>query len=45
MTYRWITYVIKFGGWVDYDEANRLRRIEKKKRKMLEVQHEQSNDD
>ena len=40
MTYRWITYVIKFGGWIDYDEANKLRRIEKKKRKVLEVQHE-----
>ena len=44
MMYRWITYVIKFGGWVDYDEVNRLRRIEKKKSKALEVQHEQAND-
>ena len=42
--YRWITHVIKFGGWIDYDEANRLRRIEKKKRKMPEVQNERNVD-
>lgn len=28
--YRWITYVKKYGGWIDYDECMRLRREAKR---------------
>lgn len=31
-TYRWVTYVKKYGGWIDYDECARLRRLAKKAR-------------
>lgn len=30
LDYIWITYVKKFGGWIEYDECNRLRREAKK---------------
>ena len=39
--YRWIVYVKKYGGWVDYDEVNRLRREAKKAKKLME---EKEND-
>lgn len=29
--YKWITYVKKYGGWLDYDVAKKLRSQEKKK--------------
>lgn len=29
-TYRWITYVKKWGGWCDYDDVNRLRKEAKR---------------
>lgn len=29
--YKWITYVKKYGGWLDYDVVKRLRSQEKKK--------------
>jgi len=29
-TYRWITYVKKWGGWRDYDDISRLRKEAKK---------------
>lgn len=32
ITYKWITYVKKFGGWIDYDECKKLRNAEKKQR-------------
>lgn len=41
--YKWITYVKKYGGWIDWDEARRLRTIDKKKRKMEEKQNEQED--
>lgn len=28
--YRWVVYVKKWGGWVEYDEARQLRRAAKK---------------
>ena len=31
--YRWITWVKKYGGWLDYDECNRLRKEEKRIKK------------
>ena len=34
--YRWITYLKKYGGWIDYDEAQKLRREEKKNKKKME---------
>lgn len=34
ITYKWITYVKKFGGWIDYDECKKLRNAEKKRKKM-----------
>lgn len=29
-TYRWITFVKKWGGWMDFDEIQRLRKASKK---------------
>ena len=29
--YKWITWVKKFGGWIEYEEYKRLKREEKKK--------------
>lgn len=34
--YRWITYVKKFGGWVEYDEVKALRREEKRNKNKKE---------
>ena len=31
--YRWIVYVKKFGGWISYEEAKKLRSEEKKSKK------------
>lgn len=33
VNYRWITYVKKWGGWIDYDIANKLRKENKRKTK------------
>ena len=32
--YRWVTYVKKFGGWLDYDEVKKLRHQEKLDKEM-----------
>lgn len=32
ITYKWVTYVKKYGGWLDYDECKKLRREEKKEK-------------
>ena len=29
--YKWVTWVKKFGGWIEYEEYKRLKREEKKK--------------
>lgn len=34
--YRWITYVKKWGGWLDYEEVRSLRKEEKKNKKLRE---------
>ena len=34
--YRWLTYVKKHGGWVDYDEVARKRRAAKREKQMDE---------
>lgn len=34
--YRWVTYVKKFGGWIEYDECKKLRREAKKAKEMKE---------
>lgn len=34
--YQWITYVKKYGGWIDWDEAVKRRKEEKMKKKELE---------
>ena len=31
ITYKWLTYVKKFGGWADYDYVQKQRRSNKKK--------------
>lgn len=36
ITYKWITYAKKFGGWIDYDECKKLRNAEKKRKKTEE---------
>lgn len=30
LDYRWVTWVKKFGGWLDYDECKKLRKEEKR---------------
>ena len=30
--YKWVTFVKKFGGWIEYDEYKRLKREEKRKK-------------
>lgn len=32
INYKWVTYVKKFGGWIEYGECQRLRREEKKRK-------------
>ena len=34
--YRWITYVKKYGGWVNWDDVQKLRKADRMKRKELE---------
>lgn len=34
--YRWVTYVKKYGGWLDYETVQALRKQEKKNRKLKE---------
>ena len=36
INYQWITYVKKYGGWIDWDKAAKMRKDEKKKKKELE---------
>ena len=31
--YNWVTYVKKYGGWLDYDKVKRLRKEEKRNAK------------
>jgi hypothetical protein len=33
LTYKWLSYVKKYGGWIEYDERARLKRAEKKTKK------------
>lgn len=30
LDYKWVTYVKKYGGWIEYDEYKRLKKEEKK---------------
>ena len=30
ITYKWLSYVKKYGGWIEYDERAKLKRAEKK---------------
>lgn len=34
--YQWITYVKKFGGWLEYDTVNKLRKEAKRAKKLKE---------
>ena len=34
INYQWVTYVKKFGGWIDYDECRRLRKEDRRKKAM-----------
>lgn len=34
--YKWITFIKKYGGWIEYDELKRLRDIQKKQKKNRE---------
>lgn len=40
--YRWVTYNKAHGGWVDYDELQKLKRAEKKEKKKKSTQDEQA---
>ena len=42
--YKWITYVKKFGGWLDYETVKQLRKEEKKK-KAMEIKEEVNGED
>ena len=42
LPYRWLTYVKKYGGWVDYDEVTRLRRAAKKEQKEKEQEERET---
>ena len=33
ITYIWVTYVKKYGGWRDWDEVNALRKLEKRQKR------------
>lgn len=35
--YKWITYVKKFGGWLDYDYVKKMRSQEKKNKKVEDI--------
>lgn len=35
VNYRWITYIKKYGGWVDYEECKKLRAADKQAKKEL----------
>lgn len=43
LTYRWITYVKKYGGWVEYEVVQKLRKEAKKAKK--EDQEEKNEQD
>ena len=43
--YRWLTHVVKYGGWIDYDEVAKLRRIAKKERKEKAREQEERETD
>ena len=30
--YKWVTYVTKYGGWIDYEEYKKLKKIDKAKK-------------
>lgn len=40
INYQWITHVKKFGGWITYEECKKLRQLEKKNKKDLELKEE-----
>lgn len=43
--YKWITYNKSHGGWVDYDELQKTRRIEKRaKERYVKAQEEKDNE-
>lgn len=42
--YKWITYVKKFGGWLDYETVKQLRKEEKKK-KAMDIKEEKDGED
>lgn len=33
INYKWVTYVKKYGGWIDCDEYKKLKKIDKAKKK------------
>ena len=37
LTYRWITYIKKYGGWIDYDVYKKMKNQEKKRIKEEQV--------
>lgn len=38
--YKWITYVKKYGGWIEYDKVSKLRREAKKERERKDIDKE-----
>lgn len=44
ITYRWITYVEKYGGWLDYEVVQSIRKQNKKDKKKKEDSHHGEKD-
>lgn len=44
LTYRWITYVKKYGGWIDYEDCKRFRKEDKLKKRHAVVELYESFD-
>ena len=38
--YKWVTYVKKFGGWIDYEECKKLRDAERRSKKEKELKED-----
>lgn len=36
VNYRWVTYIKKFGGWIDYEQAKNMRNKEKQSKEIKE---------
>ena len=45
ITYKWLSYVKKYGGWIEYEERTALKRAEKKMNKKENKENGRSEED